>query len=88
MARELLAEARIKDGATPNDAYAAAANVALGEITAKWNKGHGPPGEDTHVRNVHLKDDEGKLLGFRLYLVWNEPLLYGKPEVEVTEETS
>jgi len=86
MARELLSESRILEGATPDAAYGAVANEAIGHITERWNKGHGAPGEETHVRNVHLNDGEGNLVGFRLYLVWNEPTRYGKPEVEVLED--
>ena len=82
MARELLVETRIKQGTTASDAYGAAANMALGEITSRWSK-YGPPGPDVHVRNVHLQDLEGNLVGFRLYLVWAEPFHFGPPEVEV-----
>ena len=86
MARELLVETRILGKATPADAYGSAANVALGYITQRWNDGHGAPGEDTHVRNVHLQDADKNHVGFRLYLVWNEPIAYGDAEIEVVDD--
>ena len=86
MARELLSESRIPTGVSPDTAYGAAANKALGHITERWNQGYGPPGDATHVRNVHVHDGEGNLVGFRLYLVWNETQRYGKAEIETLQE--
>lgn len=85
MARELLAESRIEDGKNPNDAYAAAANVALGTVLERWTTGLGPPAKDAHVKNIHVHDADDNLVGFRLYLAWSEPQVYGKPQVEKLE---
>lgn len=86
MARELLAEAWItEDMLGPNDAYAKAQNDALGEIVHRWSSGiSAAPG--TRVENVHLKDTEGNLLGFRLYLVVGEPPRFGPAPVEVVDD--
>lgn len=83
MARELLSESRFGGTSTPADAYGAVANEAIGHIIERWNKGHGAPGDNTHIRNVHVHDEGGEHIGFRLYLVWNEPPRYGRPEIEV-----
>lgn len=84
MARELIAESRITKN--PNDAYAAAANVALGEIMTRWTSGLGPPSLDARVENIHVHNPKGKLIGFRLYLVGNEPMVFGKTPVEVVDD--
>ena len=86
MTRELLAEARMDDGDTPQDAHGAAANVVIGELVERWKNGVQPPGMDAHVENVHLKDKDGNLLGFRFYLVADEPVILGRQPTEILEE--
>lgn len=86
MARELLAEARITDDMkSPNDAYALAQNVALGEVMERWSKGLSS-GPGARVENVQLKDGEGTLIGFRLYLVVGENPRLGPASSEIVDD--
>jgi len=83
MPRDLLAEGRFQHPKqNPDSVYAAAANVAMGELVERWKSGFNC-GQDARVENVHLHDDEGNLVGFRLYFVAGEPAPLGKARVEV-----
>lgn len=85
MARELLCEERIRPtDTTPNDAYARAQNSAIHDIVQRWAGGISC-GIEPRVENVHLKTADGDLVGFRLYLVVDEPLVLGPNKVEVVE---
>ena len=86
MPRDLLAEARMtEEEQNPHAVYAAAANVALGELMERWKSGLSAGG-DTRVENVHLHNEDGELIGFRLYLTAREPQVLGGPRVEVVSK--
>ena len=85
MARDLLSESRKQDPDHDSSAvYAVAANVALGEIMERWSAGL-TVSKDARVENVHVHDGEGNLIGFRLYLVSNEPMVFGTARIEVLD---
>jgi len=87
MPKELIAESRLRtEQDTLANAYGAGANVVIGELTGRWSKGFGPPHDDVRIQNVHVHDKDGNHIGFRFYLVWNEPLVMGPTKVEVAEE--
>ena len=87
MPRELIVETRKKkEGDTLPNVYGAACNVVIGELTERWKQGLGAPGLDLRVQNVHLHNQEGEHVGFRMYLVWNEPITMGPTKVEVLDE--
>jgi len=85
MARKLLVEAIMREGEDPNNAYAEGLNSVVGELLKLWGGGVSCPEPDVRVLNVHLHNAEGKLVGFRYYLVSGEGMTFGKPPVEVVE---
>lgn len=86
MPRELIIETRKKqESDTLPNVYGAACNVVIGELTERWKAGVAAPGLDMRVQNVHLHDKDGNHIGFRMYLVWSEPIVMGPTTVEVVE---
>jgi hypothetical protein len=85
MARELLIESRRTNEKEPLETvYATGLNVAAGEVVERWAKGVPAPGDDAHILNVHLHTKDGKHIGFRFYLVTEEPAVHlGPAPVEV-----
>ena len=61
--------------------YASGLNTVVGSIMARWASGEPAPGPDARVLNVHVKH-EGRLVGFRFYLVMGEPMSLGPAPVE------
>lgn len=83
MARQLLVEAIMREGEDPNNAYAEGLNSVVGELLKMWSGAVKCPEPDVRVLNVHLHNGDGKLIGFRYYLVSGEGMIFGKPPVEV-----
>ena len=83
--REMLAEVRMKTGnEAPNDVYAAGANIVIGELVERMS--HGVTAQrGSFVENVHVKDEDGTLVGFRFYLVSGEARALGPTRTEVIE---
>jgi hypothetical protein len=83
--REVLAEVRKKTGQEqPNDVYAAGANIVIGELMERMSNGVTAP-RGSFVENVHLKTEDGELVGFRFYLVTGEARSLGPTRSEVVE---
>ena len=86
MARELLLESRRQSPSQDLSlVYAEAMNLVVGEIMARWSGGLSASA-GSFVENVHLHDRQGNIVGFRFYLVVNEPRPLGKPRVEILDD--